>query len=305
MSENMMMKETFETAPLLQLEIRIAEYFQGAARNLLGVGRCLNEAKDKGLVPHGQWEAWVRRTTGMDVRKAQRLMQAAREVPEGSLLAGLPITKVTALLQLPEGQREEVAQQALDENLTVRELQKKVDELNAQVKSEIAERRRQVTHWMNTDTKHVSMVNALNQERAEQDARIRELEANIAKLLESQVQVIDDEVEERVSALRAELEEAKAFAARQAHLRQEAQQEMLNASMAQRAAAPEPPRFDSGVLNAAVRSFIGEMGVMPHMATELSGISSEERSAMRRALNRLEDWLVAARKALGTEVIEL
>ena len=305
MDGNMVQKETFGSHALVRLEIQIAEYFAGAARNLLGVGRCLNEARENDLVPHGQWEAWVRKTTGMEIRKAQRLMQAAREVQEGSVLSSLPMSKITAILALPEAQREEVAQQTKDESLTVKELQAKIDELNGRAKNERAAHQREITKWINTDTRHVHMVDELNRVKAEQEARIQELEGSIATLLESQAKVIDEEVSEKVADLRAELEEAKAFAARQAQLRQEAQQEMLNASMGQRAAAPELPRFDAGTLSAAVRGFIGEVGVMPHMAAELSGLGSEERGVMRRALNQVEDWLIAARKALGAEVINV
>ena len=58
------------------------------------------EAKERELVPHGQWEAWVRQHTGMSERTAQRLMATAREVPEGSVLATLPISQVQAILAL-------------------------------------------------------------------------------------------------------------------------------------------------------------------------------------------------------------
>lgn len=47
-----------ETTPapvaLENIEYRIAIHMQGAYENMLEVGRCLNEAKEAGLVPHGQ-----------------------------------------------------------------------------------------------------------------------------------------------------------------------------------------------------------------------------------------------------------
>ena len=100
---------------LRAIELRIAEHFENAARNLLQVGACLNEAKDRKLVPHGQWEAWVKRNTGMDVRKAQRLMQAAREVPDGSAMMALDFSKISMILALPEGEREAVAVKAVED----------------------------------------------------------------------------------------------------------------------------------------------------------------------------------------------
>ena len=45
---------------LRRIDVRISTHFQHAADELLGVGLCLIEAKERELVPHGQWEEWVR-----------------------------------------------------------------------------------------------------------------------------------------------------------------------------------------------------------------------------------------------------
>ncbi len=45
-----------EGLELRRIEVRIATHFQHAADELLGVGLCLIEAKERELVPHGQWE---------------------------------------------------------------------------------------------------------------------------------------------------------------------------------------------------------------------------------------------------------
>ena len=78
-----------EITTLQNIERRISHHMQGAYSNILEVGRCLIEAKESGLVPHGQWEAWVNRVAGMSERSAQRLMQAAREVSPESAMAKL------------------------------------------------------------------------------------------------------------------------------------------------------------------------------------------------------------------------
>lgn len=85
---------------LENIEYRIAVHMRGAYENMLEVGRCLNQAKEAGLVPHGQWEAWVRRNTGMSERSAQKLMQAARSVLPGSAMANLSVSKIQAILAL-------------------------------------------------------------------------------------------------------------------------------------------------------------------------------------------------------------
>ena len=100
---------------LANIERRIAYHIQGAYSNVIEVGRCLIEAKESGLVPYGQWEAWVNRVAGMNERSAQRLMKAAREVAPESAMAKLPISKIQAILALPEPQREAVAEKAVEE----------------------------------------------------------------------------------------------------------------------------------------------------------------------------------------------
>ena len=82
---------------LANIEYRISVHMQGTYREILAVGRCLVEAKEAGLVPHGQWEEWVRRNTGMSERQAQRLMQAARNVQTGSAMESLPISKIQVI----------------------------------------------------------------------------------------------------------------------------------------------------------------------------------------------------------------
>ena len=113
-------------ATLAVIEYRIASHMQGAYENIIEVGRCLCEAKDAGLVPHGQWEAWVRKNTGMSERSAQKLMQTARSVSSGSSLARLPISKITTILSLPEPEREPMAERAVTEDMSLRELQEAV-----------------------------------------------------------------------------------------------------------------------------------------------------------------------------------
>ena len=91
-----------EMVLLQNIERRIQTHIQGAYANIVEVGRCLIEAKETGVVPHGQFEEWAGRVTGLQKRSYQRLMQVAREVSPESAMARLPITKITAILALPE-----------------------------------------------------------------------------------------------------------------------------------------------------------------------------------------------------------
>ena len=120
-----------EMTVLQNIERRISFHIQGAYANILEVGRCLIEAKESGLVPHGQWGEWVKRTADMSERSAQRLMQAAREVSPDSAMSRLPISKITAILALPEPQREAIAEKAVEDNLSIRELNETIEAMKA------------------------------------------------------------------------------------------------------------------------------------------------------------------------------
>lgn len=116
-----------------EIELHIELNRDAAAGNLLEVGRWLNAAKDEGVVPHGEWTAWVAEHAALGERTAQLWMQAARELPEGSSLAALGTAKLRSLMALPAGEREEFAERIGADKLTSREV-------DAQVKAARAER---------------------------------------------------------------------------------------------------------------------------------------------------------------------
>lgn len=294
---------SLKDAALMDIEVRIQMHFRAATMNLVDVGRCLNEAKDRGLVPHGQWESWVEYQTGMKIQKAQRLMRIAREVPADSAMARLSFSKVVALLALPDPEkREELAQAAESDSLTVKQLQATIEQLRAKE----ADQEKQVEALNKAVDNRNEMVDKLSAAHMEAKARAAELEGRINELISCQAEVIDEEVREKVEAqvagLKRELDEAREYAAAQAEARQRAEQEMLNASMGQ-ASSGGARRFSVDDLDGAVRTFIGEVGVMAHMGAELAAMREPERADMRRCLDRVQDWLRAARSALDTVVI--
>ena len=301
---------TFKSAELHNVEVRIAEHFANAARNLVDVGRCLNEAKDRGLVPHGQWETWVEAHTGMHIQKAQRLMRIAREVPEDSAMARLSFTKVVQLLALPEPEkREQLALAAESENLTVKQLEERIKQLQQENQTREADAGKLAAENASLERKagrQADMLEQMDADRAAMRARIAELEGSLNNLIQTQNEVVNEEVATQVAArvaeLQAELAEARDYAAQQAELRQQAVQEMLNASMGQ-ATAAAMQKFGPYELESAVRAFIGEAGVMAHMGAELAQMNDSDRNDMRRCLGRLDDWLRAAHAALDTVVI--
>ena len=123
---------------LADYEARIYLYKEQIGTGYIGIGRTLIEAKEAKVVPHGQWEDWVTRTTGLTPRQAQRCMQAATEIRDGSAMARLEMSKALLLLSsgLDEETREEIAEKAADEGATVKDLREQLKQAKLKLMQE-------------------------------------------------------------------------------------------------------------------------------------------------------------------------
>ena len=122
-------------AAIAGYEARITLYKEQIGTGYIGIGKTLTEAKESGMIPHGQWEAWVEKTTGLSIRQAQRCMQAAAEIKDGSALARLEMSKALMLLSsgLEEAQREEIAEKAAEDGASVRQLQEEIRQMKVKL----------------------------------------------------------------------------------------------------------------------------------------------------------------------------
>ena len=127
----MLAKTETRVLGIADYEARIRLYKEQVITGYIGIGRTLNEAKAAGVVPHGEWEAWVERTTGLAIRQAQRCMKAASEIRDGSFLGQIDMSKAMLLLSsgLENEQQEALAEQAVKEDSSVRELKEQIRKL--------------------------------------------------------------------------------------------------------------------------------------------------------------------------------
>lgn len=127
----MLAKTETRVLGIADYEARIQLYKEQAITGYIGIGRTLNEAKAAGVVPHGEWEAWVERTTGLAIRQAQRCMKAASEIRDGSYLGQIDMSKAMLLLSsgLEDEQQEALAEKAVKEDSSVRELKEQIRKL--------------------------------------------------------------------------------------------------------------------------------------------------------------------------------
>jgi hypothetical protein len=119
-----------KTADSLAVEVRTIvqvaqrQIHQVVASAAMDIGDRLTEAKK--LVPHGEWEAYVRDRCGLNPRTAQTYMQMAANREKAQTFADLPFSKALALLALPEGQAEAFAAEHNPEELSTRQLRDQI-----------------------------------------------------------------------------------------------------------------------------------------------------------------------------------
>ena len=123
---------------LADYEARIHLYKEQIGTGYIGIGRTLLEAKEAKVVPHGQWESWVQETTGLTPRQAQRCMQAATEIKDGTAMARLEMSKALLLLSsgLDAEQQEEIAGKVVEEGATVKDLREQLRKAKLQIVQE-------------------------------------------------------------------------------------------------------------------------------------------------------------------------
>ena len=182
------------TADSLAVEVRTIvqvaqrQIHQVVASAAMDIGDRLTEAKK--LVPHGEWEAYVRERCGLNPRTAQTNMQMAANREKAQTFADLPFSKALALLALPEGQAEAFTAEHNPAELSTRQLK---DQIKA-FQEKLAE--------------------AADAGKAQQQQLLLATEENGA--LRQRLDDIDADYKEQLSVvdlendrLRAELEEAK------------------------------------------------------------------------------------------------
>lgn len=196
----------------VMIETRIEACRDAAASNLVEIGQLLNRAKDSGLVAHGEWTAWVQEHAGMSERTAQRVMRIARELPAGSTLASLGVAKLSALLTLPEGEREEAAREMDAEHLTSREVEERVRAIR-QERDEalrlVGEQKRRMTEIV--DDRDAAIERAVTAERRVQEAsRQQEIDEAVKKAsadsARDAAELIMARYDERLAAARSRID---------------------------------------------------------------------------------------------------
>lgn len=277
-----------------QLEQRIKVDMTCAYEKIVDVGRCLLAAKEENLIPHGHWTEWVQEVCGMNERQAQRWMQIAREVPEGSYLSRLDITRMRDILSLPDPEeREQVAKEALEKDLSTRELEKQIAELKrdrSALQQEVNETEQKFRKA------NVELLNAKDY-LAAKNAKILELEKQAKAAADGK---ISPTAQREIDRLKRELEDANAFGDIQSAKRQEAQNELMKLKQSMRDGVKSVSAFSAEDLTVAVNHFLLGAGTVPQMGADFADMDAQTRRAFEMQVEIVSQWVEGAHRALAT-----
>lgn len=315
-----------ELSLLDSLAVQAKTCVLSARMNLLQLGRVLTEAKP--LVPHGEWEAWVKTNAEMSVRAAQSYMQAYATFGLNPDIAKLGTTKTMKLLPLSEEERETLfaendvetmSTRQLDEairrqrEIITREAQAAIADAKEAAQVEVErERKARIAAEKRADaaeSREPDVSIAAREEIDRAQATIKEQQEKIAALTKAE----QDRYRQHQEALcenrrlQQEVHERDELIEEQQEDYNRVQAELLNAKSA--IAKGDAERIPSDqltpdVLASAVRAFIGAVARMPHMTVAFSRMGYEERQEYDELLKTVESWAKESRRALDTVEVE-
>ena len=249
----------------------------------------------------------------MSIRNVQRCMQAAREISDGSPLAKLDMSKALLLLSsgLEEEKREAIGAAAAEDQISVKELQRRIAQAKAETRAQCREEAIRDRQFV--EQRHKQELSEVRAEavRGNEDALRRQ-----AQSFREQIADLNEDLQREREAAAQALEAAQASAAPSAEVarlrarlekadadRQAAQQQLL-ALKAQQATASAGGREQTGLtverFGSAVRAFLVEVGELPYMGAILATADYTERQQYQAYLDRVASWLELARTAVQT-----
>lgn len=287
-----------EIAVLDNLAMQAKTYIQNARMNLLQLGRVLAEAKP--LVPHGEWENWVKTNTSMSKRAAEQYMQAYAEFGLNPQIAELGTTKTLKLLPLTEDEREKLLSENDVSSMSTRQLD---EAIRKQKQEALKEARQEVQGEL--EKERTARIAAEQRAKAAK-SRPPEVTKELSDKLRSHKEQMERLTREN-SILKQEIRERDEELEEQQADYNRAQEELLNIkSQVAKGDAERVPtdRLTVDAFASAVRAFIGACARMPHMSATFSAMSQIDKNEYDELLRTVEAWAKDSRKALDSVLVD-
>lgn len=287
-----------EIAVLDNLAMQAKTYIQNARMNLLQLGRVLAEAKP--LVPHGEWENWVKTNTSMSKRAAEQYMQAYAELGLNPQIAELGTTKTLKLLPLTEDEREKLLSENDVSSMSTRQLD---EAIRKQKQEALKEARQEVQGEL--EKERTARIAAEQRAKAA-ESRPPEVTKELSDKLRSHKEQMERLTREN-SILKQEIRERDEELEEQQADYNRAQEELLNIKSQVAKGDAERVPTDQLTVDAfasAVRAFIGACARMPHMSATFSAMSQIDKNEYDELLRTVEAWAKDSRKALDSVLVD-
>lgn len=287
-----------EIAVLDNLAMQAKTYIQNARMNLLQLGRVLAEAKP--LVPHGEWENWVKTNTSMSKRAAEQYMQAYAEFGLNPQIAELGTTKTLKLLPLTEDEREKLLSENDVSSMSTRQLD---EAIRKQKQEALKEARQEVQGEL--EKERTARIAAEQRAKAA-ESRPPEVTKDLSDKLRSHKEQMERLTREN-SILKQEIRERDEELEEQQADYNRAQEELLNIKSQVAKGDAERVPTDQLTVDAfasAVRAFIGACARMPHMSATFSAMSQIDKNEYDELLRTVEAWAKDSRKALDSVLVD-
>ena len=287
-----------EIAVLDNLAMQAKTYIQTARMNLLQLGRVLAEAKP--LVPHGEWENWVKTNTSMSKRAAEQYMQAYAEFGLNPQIAELGTTKTLKLLPLTEDEREKLLSENDVSSMSTRQLD---EAIRKQKQEALKEARQEVQGEL--EKERTARIAAEQRAKAAK-SRPPEVTKELSDKLRSHKEQMERLTREN-SILKQEIRERDEELEEQQADYNRAQEELLNIKSQVAKGDAERVPTDQLTVDAfasAVRAFIGACARMPHMSATFSAMSQIDKNEYDELLRTVEAWAKDSRKALDSVLVD-
>lgn len=287
-----------EIAVLDNLAMQAKTYIQNARMNLLQLGRVLAEAKP--LVPHGEWENWVKTNTSMSKRAAEQYMQAYAEFGLNPQIAELGTTKTLKLLPLTEDEREKLLSENDVSSMSTRQLD---EAIRKQKQEALKEARQEVQGEL--EKERTARIAAEQRAKAA-ESRPPEVTKELSDKLRSHKEQMERLTREN-SILKQEIRERDEELEEQQADYNRAQEELLNIKSQVAKGDAERVPTDQLTVDAfasAVRAFIGVCARMPHMSATFSAMSQIDKNEYDELLRTVEAWAKDSRKALDSVLVD-
>lgn len=287
-----------EVAVLDRLAMQAKICIQNARMNLLQLGRVLTEARP--LVPHGEWENWVKTNTSMSKRAAEQYMQAYQEFGLDPQIAELGTTKTLKLLPLTEDEREKLLSENDVSSMSTRQLD---EAIRKQKQEALKEARQEVQGEL--EKERTARIAAEQRAKAA-ESRPPEIPKELSDKLRDHEEKLERLTREN-SGLKQEIRERDEELEEQQADYNRAQEELLNIKSQVAKGDAERVPTDQLTVDAfasAVRAFIGACARMPHMSATFSAMSQIDKNEYDELLRTVEAWAKDSRKALDSVLVD-